>query len=248
LIPWFIYGIAFYGNFLGAFIHGGVAAKYWGGVQGHLFYFKYWFMMFSAIGILFLFGLASEIKKKFRERGSLFMGIFFFVFLFFSFFIAHKEQRFLLPLVIPVCILSARYISRIGKKELIIGIVSVIAIGSIASQGYYLFSDSYNGNNKCYGEALDFIAEIPGDVLVINDESAVVYFYTGKRTAFLPGKSVENIQGRAKGEETYLLYTSVNMPLYIEENEEALIEWENNFERIFECDWDWGLSRIYKIS
>lgn len=248
MIPWFIYGYVFYGNFLGAFIHGSVAAKYWGGAQGYLFYFKYWFVMFSAIGILFLFSFYSEIKEKFKNKSSLFMCLFFFVFLFLSLFTAHKEQRFIMPLVIPICVLSAMYVSRINKKKLVVGIVVGISILSVLVQGYSLFAGSYNGTSKCYGEAMDFIAEIPGDVLVINDDSSIVYYYTKKRTAFLPGLSVENIRSRAIGYDTYLFYTSANMPLWIEENEEALESWEDSFEKIFECDWDWGLSRVYRVS
>lgn len=248
MTPWFIYGYVFYGNFLGAFIHGSIAAKYWGGAQGILFYFRYWLTMFSAIGILLLFGLFSESKKRFKENGSLFMGLFFFVFLILSFFTAHKEQRFIMPLVIPICILSARYVSRINKKRLVAGIVVVISIMYVLFQGYTLVVDSYSGTNLCYKDAMDFIAQIPEDILVINDESSVIYYYTGKDTAFFPGLDIDSIRNRAKNSETYLLYTSMNMPLYIEKNEIALENWENSFEKVFECDKDLGLSRVYKVN
>ena len=248
MIPWFIYGYVFYGNFLGAFIHGSFAAKYWGGAQGYLFYFMYWFIMFSAIGILFLFGLYSEIKKRFKDKGALFMGLFFFVFLFLSLFTAHKEQRFIMPLVIPICVLSARYVSRINKKKLVVWIVVVVSILSVLVQGYDLVSSSYSGTNKCYSDAMDFVAEIPGDVLVINDDSSIVYYYTKKRTAFLPGLSVDSIRNRADGSDAYLFYTSANMPLWKEENGVALGNWDDSFEKVFDCDWDWGMSRVYRVS
>ena len=39
LVSWFIYSFKYYGNILGAFIHGFKAAGYWGGVQSWNFFF-----------------------------------------------------------------------------------------------------------------------------------------------------------------------------------------------------------------
>ena len=69
LVPWFMYGLKYYGNPIGAFIHGFKAAGYWGGVQSWAFFFVNSWKIFSIAGIFFTISLLYLFfKKEFVKR------------------------------------------------------------------------------------------------------------------------------------------------------------------------------------
>jgi asparagine N-glycosylation enzyme membrane subunit Stt3 len=244
LIPLFIYGYMTYGNIFGAFLYGFYASTYWGGTQNEFFYFKYWVEMFSVIGIIALGGVYFFVKEV-RQRKNIFILLFFFLFLGASFLTGHKEQRFILPLVIPICILSAIFIYKVDKRKILLIFTMILVLISLFNQGLFLYKNSYDGTNYCLKESIKFLDKIDGDIKIINDETTILFYYLKQETMFLPSRNPEELKN-LMNEKTYLLYTDINMPLFIEENEKTLEEWNKNFEKVFECDYDWGLSRIYK--
>ena len=246
LIPWFIYGKYYYGSFLGAFIHGCLASTYWGGLQDSLFYFRYWYEMFSIIGITGLIGLIYSLRDI-KHRGVILFGLFLIFFLFFSLLTSHKEQRFVLPLVIPLCIFSGILITKMENKKIVLSIIFLLVFSSLFFQGYSLFMKSYNGTNYCFKQSMGYFESLDEDFRIINDESSVIYYYIHNPVSFFPqSKTPESIQ-KISDEKTYLLYTDANMPLYVPENQEILNSWNENFDKVFECDKDWGISIVYKI-
>ncbi|MEK6846580.1 MAG: glycosyltransferase family 39 protein, partial [Nanoarchaeota archaeon] len=64
LSPWLIYGFVTYNNPIGAFVHGGIAASYWGGNQPTHFFFARAFDNFSFIAFVFLFSLVYIFIKR----------------------------------------------------------------------------------------------------------------------------------------------------------------------------------------
>lgn len=252
LFPLLVYSQLTYENPFGAFIHGNIASNYWisGGTQGAFFYFKYWLEMFSTIGIIFIFALLSNLKERFKEKNLLIFWIFFFSFLIFSLFTAHKEKRFLMPLVIPICIISANYLQKlkINYKKIFLFLVILITLFSLTYQGYNLFNNYYSSSNYCFKESLNYLEEQDRDFKIINDESAPIYYYLHKQTSFLSSKDVKELRESSKEKETYLLYTDLNMPLYIKENKEAFTNWNKEFKIVFECKKDWAISKVYIVN
>ena len=255
LIPWFIYGQFTYGNPLGAFIHGASAASYWGGIQSALFYFKYWWTMFSIIGFLFILSLGYILyKKDFIKKEIYLLLIWFLFFLVLAMYMPHKEERFILPIVPVICLISGFFIFKIKKyRKLILFSLIIILILSNTWQFYSYYKKSYTGTNQCFLEANDYLKNINQEVLVISDESAVTYYYTKQQIRFYPNpwglealrKSIENTYDENR---TYIFFTDYDMPLYDEEHIKIKEDLDNNFKKVFECDKDFGLSVIYKYN
>ncbi len=255
LIPWFIYGQFTYGNPLGAFIHGANAASYWGGIQSALFYFRYWWAMFSIIGFLFILSLGYILyKKEFIKKEIYLLLIWFVFFLALAMYLPHKEERFILPIVPVICLISGFFIYKIKKyKKLILFSLITILILSNTWQFYSYYKESNTGTNQCFLEANNYLREIDQGVLVISDESAVAYYYTKQQIRFYSNPwSLEALRKSIKDtndeNRTYIFFTDYDMPLYDEEHIKIKEDLDKNFEKVFECDKDWGLSVIYKYN
>jgi len=255
LIPLFIYSQITYGNVLGAFIHGGIASFYWGGSQKLLFFFEYHWKMFSILGIGFLLSLFIIFKKKAFARKEVYLlllwGI---VFLIFASIMPHKEERFILPFVPAMCLLCGFALSLLKryKKQILVVLILILIIAN-GIQFYDYAHKFYNGTTKCFGEANNYINSLSGDFLIIADESSINYYYTHQSARFYPNpwsmdaltRSVESTNNQNN---TYIFFTDYDMPLYDEEHIQIRNDLENNFEKVFECDKDWGLSSIYVYS
>ena len=255
LIPWLIYGIKFYHHPLGSFIHGTVGASFWGGVQSLFFYFGEFWTIFSVAGILLLFSLVYIFwKKSYYDKRIFFLLVFFLFFFIVASLVPHKEERFILPVVIPVSLLVGFFISKMEvrlkfskTKNFWIKFCSFILLFLIAFVPVFtkLNSEENRGTQICFAKGLEYLKTLNAGSLIYTDEPPIVYAYTNKKTRYYPNPW--NLSRLEKGEENYILYTDYDRPLFIEENVLFRGELQQNLERIFYCDEDWGITEVYRI-
>lgn len=255
LVPWFVYGFLVYNNPIGAFIHGGQAAAYWGGIQAWNFFFSNWWHMFSIIGFIFILSLIYVLyKKEFIKKEIYLLLIWFGFFLGIAIFIPHKEDRFILAIVPPICLLSGFLINKIKKykKLILLGIIFILVF-SLASQFYHTYRDSYTGTNSCFLEGNNFLRNVGEEVLVVTDESPLIYYYTKKETHFYPSpwslsSLVNLVESHYKEKDVYIFFTDYDMPLNDEEHLQIREDLETNFKKSFECYKDEAFSVIYRYN
>lgn len=255
LLPWFFYGQFTYGNPFGAFIHGANAAHYWGGVQGIFFYFKYWLMMFSIVGVLFFASLFYILyKKQFIKREIYLLFAWIILFLSLATYMPHKETRFIIPIIPALCLLSGFFVYNLKKyRKAIFSILIVVLLLSNVFQFYFNYNVSYTNSNSCFLEANEFIEGLSEGTLIITDETTSIYYYTKKQTKFYPrpwsiGRLRAILDQGVEGREIYILFTSYDMPLNNKENIGIKDDLDINFERVFECEKQEGVSMIYRYS
>ena len=107
------------------------------------------------------------------------------------------------------------------------------------------YHQEVTGTNRCFSKSMGFIKSLPEDSLIYSDESPIVYYYTNKKTRFYPNPwDKEKLE---YGKNVYLLYSSYDKPLYIDENVVFRKDLKNSFNEIFSCNEDWGISEVYHI-
>jgi len=253
LVPWFIYAHTFYDNLLGPFIHGTIGSGFWGGVQSSLFYFGKFLNMFSIFGIIFVISILLIFKKKWYKDKRIFFFLSWFIFFFFvASLVPHKEERFLLPLVPAVAILSGFFLERFerefsllklnAKKIFVFLFIFLVCFVPIV---FVISSQEITGTQICLKEGLDYISSLESNSLIYSDASPIVYAYTDMKTRYYP--SPWNNKSLERGEENYILYTDYDKPLYVEENVLFREDLKDNFELVFSCDKDWGITEVYRI-
>lgn len=134
LIPWFIYGIMYYNNPLGGFIHGFKASTYYGGVQAWSYFIVNSWRIFSIVGILFICSLFFVIfKKEFLKREVYFLLILAVFPSIMAMIMPHKEDRYILLSLPAICLVSGFFINNIKKyKNIIFAIICIILLVSLA--------------------------------------------------------------------------------------------------------------------
>lgn len=251
MLPWFFYGIHFYSNPFGAFIHGTTGSNFWGGIQPIYFYLQYFYKSFSILGLIFIASIVYFFKKKlFSDKRVYLMLIWFFFFFIVVSLIGHKEQRFLLPLLPALSILSGFFMSKIKWKKIKYGkILAIVLIISYLISFVIVFSVFYKqehtGTNYCFSKGLNFLKEQKNVSLIYSDESPIVYSVTGDKTRFYPNPWNESRIQRGRG--IYIIYTDYDKPLYLEKNVLFRKSLQNNFNLVFSCDKNWGLTEIYSL-
>ena len=251
LAPWFIYSFAYYGNTLGAFVHGFRAASYWGGVQSWNFFFINSWHIFSAVGVVFIFSLIYIFfKKEFYKREVYLLLIWTFFFLGMAIYMPHKEERFIMPIIPAVCLISGFCISKFKRyKNTIFGLICAILIISLFGLFKIEYEKSKNKANICFSEGNKFLASdsINKNSLVITNQSPIVYYYTQKENRIYPDpwsvESLKNIINLNHGNRIiYIFFTNYDMSI----DSGVKNDLDNNFKKVFECSKDWGYSAIYE--
>jgi len=253
LVPWFFYGFFEYGNIFGGFIHGSKAASYWGGTQSWHFFFDYWWSMFSALGIIFIFALVSIFyKKDYFKKEIYFILLGVIVLMGFSIYMPHKEGRYILFVVPGISILTGYFVNSFikYKKIFIVGIV-VIMILSLGLQFNSSIKNSYTDSNKCFLESMNFLKNVDAESVVVTDESPVVYYYTKIETRWYPYswdlEVVEDMHLGYPGREIYILFGESVSKTGVT-NEQMKSDLEGNFEKVFSCEKGSVFSSIYRIN
>lgn len=251
LIPLFIYSFIYYDNILGVFLHGFKASSYWGGVQSWNFFFVNSWQIFSIIGIVFVFSIFSIFSKKEflkREIYLLLIWLLFFSIMVMS--MPHKEERFILPIIPSLCIISGFFINRIKKyKNIIFSLICIILIISLGSFLKKEYAMSQNKINICFSMGNEFLASdsVDKNSLIITNQSPIVYYYTKKDNLLYPiSWSIESFEEKMDSiypnKEIYLFFSIYDMDT--ESNIKK--DLDNNYEKVFECSKDWGYSVVYK--
>lgn len=243
LTPWFVYGIFEYKNPIGPFVHAEAAAKYWGGEQAWYFFFQHSLEIFSVLSFTFLFSLAFILKERVKDRNIIFLVLWFSIFFVLSIFLPHKEDRYFLPVVPPVAILSAFFISQVKYSKLFFIVVILLLLLDLVDFLQKNFLSSHNLTNYCFLEANNYISSLEKDALIITDQSPLVYFYTKKETHFYPSPFTlytleELITKHYQNRSVYVFFNEF-------ENPEFKSTLDLNFEIIYQCN---NKSIVYRYS
>ena len=250
LIPWFIYGFVYYGNPLGGFIHGFQAANYWGGAQSWSFFFENSWKIFSIAGILFLTSLFYIFfKKEFLKREIYLLLIWIIFFSSIVMAMPHKEERFILPIVPAVCLISGFFISKLEKyKNIIFGLACIILAVSLWSSFKIAYENSQAGANLCFSDGNEFLANdsISENSLVVTNQLPIVHYYTQKEVRLYPAswnlKALENISDSdQRNKKIYFFYSNYDM-----KDVAIKKDLDDNFKKVFECSKGEGYSAIYE--
>lgn len=251
LVPWFIYGIKYYANPFGSFIHGFNASSYWGGVQSWSFFITNSWQIFSIVGILFSFSILYILfKRDFLKKEIYLLLLWIFIFFFIVVLMPHKEDRFILPIVPAICLISGYFINTLGKyRNLVLGLICLVLIFSL----FNFFKNDYSiekaGVTTCFREGNIFLANksIEKDSLIITNQSPIVYHYTKKRNFLYPEpfdlKTLKNgLDSDYADNKVYFLFSNYDMQI----DGEIRKELDINFKKVFECKKGWGYSAVYK--
>ncbi len=253
LTPWFIYGLYYYNNIIGAFIHGFKAAGYYGGIQSNFFFFENWWTYFSVAGIMFVVSLLFIVwKKKYYNKGIILLLLWFIFFIVVVSLMPHKEERFILPIVPVICLLAGYLVDNITKYKK--GIVSILVIGMIFTSGVIIkegYSESQYEPILCYKEANDYIKnELNKENSLIVTNISPMTYYNSQVPNFLLYQEPWNVAEAKKelyreyeaNKHVYFLLTNYGMDF----SKISMVDWEQNFQKEFSCSKNSGVSYIYK--
>ena len=131
--------------------------------------------------------------------------------------------------------------------------IVLILIISICFQFSNYYKDSHVGTGSCFLEGNRFLENIGGDVLVITDQSSLVYYYTKKETHFYPnpwslGFLKAMVEESYFEKEVYFLFTDYGNPFSEEKYIQIKGDLDANFEKSFECYKGDGFTIIYEYN
>ena len=248
LVPWFIYSFIYYGNPLGGFIHGFKAAGYWGGVQSWNFFFVNSWRIFSVIGVLFIISLFYILLKKEFLKREIYLFLIWIVF--FSVMVMtmpHKEDRFIMPIIPAVCLISGFFVDKLKKyKNIIFGLVCIILIISLGG----MFKVEYRNlkANSCFIDGNKFLTNnsIEKISLIVTNQLPIVYYYTQKEVHLYPDpwnlEVLRNIINSSyKDRKVYIFFANYDM-----KDSKIKKDLNDNFNKVFECVRGWDNSAIYE--
>ena len=250
LIPWFIYGITEYNNLIGAFIHGAKASLYWGGTQPWNFFFNYWWQMFSIVGFIFIFGLLYILyKKNFLKKEIYLLLIWFIIFLGIAIYMPHKEERFIIPIAIPMVILSSFFISKLTRyKGILIAVIILVLISSIGLNFYNTSKIYHNVNTDCFEQMGSKLKEIKGDFIMVSENPPLFRYYVKQESVYYPSKlNEETIREleNSSNKKVYFIFTKFNSGFETEKWQNLRRIMVENYKLEFECPRDPEVNWIY---
>lgn len=211
--PWLIYSYFEYDNPLGALLHAKTAASYWGGDNPWYFFFTKSFEMFSIITIVFTSGLVLSISKLKNWKLNLnyvLLVIWLIIFLIFGILVPHKEERFILPLVPSLVIISAFFVNEIKsyRWHLFILVALILLAGTIIQLNNDI-SKFYNEDTRCFLESMGYLRNTEENAIIFAESSPPTYYYTHKENHFISHGNMENlINDYYKDRQAYLLLSN----------------------------------------
>lgn len=254
LSPLFVYSNITYGSSFGVIDHALRSVSYWG-VQpwDFLFRFSIQMEMFSIISFVFFLSIIFIIfNKNIRNNYStIFLLLWFFIFLIFTSITPHKEDRFLLPAVPSMVMISALLLTSFKKyNNFILFYISFILILSLVNQFSTNFQNSYTITNKCFLEANKFLQDLPNNSVIITEDSPIVYYYSKKQThfypnPFFPNSIIDLINNNYKYRPIYALFTDYDNLEY-PRSQQIKDVLDSKFEIVYECPQNGNSSLVYK--
>lgn len=250
LTPWFIYGILTYNNPVGAFIHGARASMYWGGSQTWHLYFDYWWQMLSIVGFIFIYAIYYILnKKEFVKKEIYLLLIWITVFLGMVILIPHKEDRFILPIVPAITLISGYVIEKVrNNRNLIIGVITGILVFSSYLNLNNTYSSNHNINTECYRQVGSKLGQIQGEFLVVSENTSLFRNFSQQESAYYPitinEETIKSLTTSAN-KKVYFVFTKYNSGF-------NTVTWKNlnkimakNYNIIFACPQDGEINWIY---
>ena len=161
----------------------------------------------------------------------------------------HKEERFIMPIIPALCIISGFFISRLKKyKDIIFGLICIVLLISLYGMFKIEYKNSYSGVNLCFSDGNEFLANdsISKNSLVVTNQLPIVHYYTQKEVRLYPAlwnlKALENVlDSDQRNKKIYFFYSNYDM-----KNVAIKKDLDNNFKKVFECSKGEGYSAIYE--
>ncbi len=175
--PWFVYNYFTYGSWLGFLVQANEASMRWGG-RSFFLYFSYLFKNFWITLPLIFLGILKFRKKS--ANSFIFVFSWFFLLFVSLSLMAHKEERYFLILLPPICLLTSFGILKLKKYKKLI-FVSLVAFFIFMNFSPFLnWVYSYDSPEQtCFFETMDFIQSSNASYIV-TEHFSPVYFYTFK--------------------------------------------------------------------
>jgi hypothetical protein len=250
LIPWFIYGFFYYGNPFGGFIHGFMASSYWGGVQSWSYFIDNFWRIFSIIGILFIFSLLYIIsKKEFIKKEVYILLIWVVFFLGIVMAMPHKEDRFIMPIVPVICLISGFFISKLGKvKDIVFCVLCLILLFSVWNSFKVEIQNSKDLSVACFLDGNNYLSSnVNKNSLVVSNQDPIVHYYSHKDVVVYPALWSldvfrQIINSKYSNRDVYMFFSNYDMVM----DSGIKKDLDTNFDKKFECKKDYAYSAIYK--
>ncbi|MEK6915967.1 MAG: glycosyltransferase family 39 protein [Nanoarchaeota archaeon] len=251
LVPLFFYGLASYGNPLGAFIHGFKASTYWGGVQAWYFFLRYGWYMLSIVSVLFIVSLAFLCySKKYKYKQIYLLLIWFWFFFLMVSIMPHKEDRFILPIIPAICLICGFFIAKIKRYE---KIVFILIIGFLLFTNFQSFNSNiatyYNTNTKCFLKTMDQLNNIKEDFVTLSENPSLIYYFTHKESAFYPDNlNEQNLKQfvDSSHKPVYIVFLKFNSGFETEKWQNLKEILKKEYIPYYNCSEDSEVNSIYK--
>lgn len=249
LLPLFFYGIFEYNNPFGAFIHGFKASAYWGGVQLWNFFFVYWWYMFSIIGIVFVIALIYIIfKKDFMNKEIYFLIIGFAFFFGMAVYMPHKEDRFIIPIIPQIVILTSYFIDKIKLNKKFIGVIGLVLIFSLIVRYNDTYQTHHNTNINCFEQVGVELKKIPGDFIIVSENPPLFRYYSKQESKYYPDiineKTIQELE-KNTDKKIYFIFTRFNSGFETDKWKRLKEIMIKNYGLVFECAEDKKVNWIY---
>ena len=249
LTPWFVYGIVTYHNPIGATIHGAKASAYWGGAQSWHFFFDHWWQMFSIIGFVFVFALLYiYYERAFFKKEMYLLLLWFILFFGIALYMPHKEERFILPIVPAVALITGYFIDKNKYyKKIVIAIMGVLLI-SLGVNFYTEYTTFHNINTNCFQQVSAKLKKLPGDGLLVSESPSLFRYYAGKDNIFYPDTITEatmNVVTHSTNRKVYFVFTKFNSGFETEVWQNLHKIMRDKYHLVFACQQDREVNWIY---
>jgi len=162
----------------------------------------------------------------------------------------HKEDRFILPIVIPLVILTSFLISKIKNKFKYIFLLFVIII--LIFSCFYLFFRTtniyYNTNTNCFSETINYLNSRTDNYLIVSENPTLFYYYTKKQNTYYPDKlNIDSLQNivNSSNKKVLFVFTRFNSGFEYEKFEYLNKILSENYDLIYECQLDSKANFVY---
>jgi 4-amino-4-deoxy-L-arabinose transferase-like glycosyltransferase len=249
LTPWSVYGILTYGNPIGPFIHGALASAYWGGIQPWYFFFTEWWQMFSVLGLVFVIALFYLLVNRDYLKKEIYLLLFWFaIYLGIAICLPHKEDRFILPILPAITLISAYFIDKNKYYKKIVTALVMILLFSSGLNFYNYYTTYHNVNTTCFGQVVSQMNSIQDGGLVVSENPSLFRYYAGHQNTFYPKeiteKTIKNLSN-STDKKVYFVFTRFNSGFETEKWKTLNKLMKENAHLVFACSLDKEVNWIY---
>lgn len=162
----------------------------------------------------------------------------------------HKEDRFIMPIIPAMCLLSGLFISQLGKvKKVALGLVFIVLIISFYHSFEIETRNSKDLTVACFIDGNKFLSSgyVNKNSLVVTNQDPITHYYTKKDILIYPEPWNLDLFKKTLGLKTkydniYIFFANYDMVM----NSRVKTDLDNNFNKVFECQKDYGYSTVYQ--